>query len=112
VTFSAITLCATSQRVFIFVVVVVVYVFIDSVRKLLDIPWYVCVSLCYGLLCRYGPYDGQILYPRSHTKIFKRKIRFPEINSELEHARVKRIVILCASTLGIKKDPNTEGHIK
>jgi hypothetical protein len=35
VNFAAITLCVTSQRVF---VVVVVYFVINSVRKLLDIP--------------------------------------------------------------------------
>jgi hypothetical protein len=39
VNFAAITLCVTSQRVFIVVVVVVCFV-IDSVRKLLDIPSY------------------------------------------------------------------------
>jgi hypothetical protein len=38
--FPAITLCVTSQRVFIVVVVVVVYFVIDSVRKLLDTPSY------------------------------------------------------------------------
>jgi hypothetical protein len=37
VSFAAITLCAASQRVFIFVVV---YFVIDSVRKLLDTPSY------------------------------------------------------------------------
>jgi hypothetical protein len=36
VSFAAITLCVASQRVFIFVVIVVY--FIDSVRKLFDIP--------------------------------------------------------------------------
>jgi hypothetical protein len=36
VSFAAITLCVTSQRVFI----VVVYFVIDSVRKLLDTPSY------------------------------------------------------------------------
>jgi hypothetical protein len=39
VSFTAITLCVASQRVFI-VVVVVVYFVIDSVRKLLDTPSY------------------------------------------------------------------------
>jgi hypothetical protein len=40
VSFAAITLCVASQRVFVVVVVVVVYFFIDSIRKLLDIPSY------------------------------------------------------------------------
>jgi hypothetical protein len=35
VSFAAITLCVTSQRVFVFVIV---YFVIDSVRKLLDAP--------------------------------------------------------------------------
>jgi uncharacterized protein HemY len=35
------TLCITSQRVFVVVVVVVVYFVIDSVRKLLDTPSHV-----------------------------------------------------------------------
>jgi uncharacterized protein HemY len=35
---AAITLCVTSQRVFVVVVVVVVYFVTDSVRKLLDTP--------------------------------------------------------------------------
>jgi hypothetical protein len=39
VTFTAITLCVASQRVFI---AVSVYFFIDSVRKLLDILSYYC----------------------------------------------------------------------
>jgi uncharacterized membrane protein YjgN (DUF898 family) len=39
VSFAAITICATSQRVFI----VVIYFVIDSVRKLLDTPSYVGV---------------------------------------------------------------------
>jgi hypothetical protein len=38
VSFAAITLCVTSQRVFI---IVVVYFVIDSVRKLLDTPSYI-----------------------------------------------------------------------
>jgi hypothetical protein len=38
VNFAAITLCIASQRVFI--VVIVVYFVIDSVRKLLDTPFY------------------------------------------------------------------------
>jgi hypothetical protein len=39
VSFATITLCVASQRVFVVVVVVVVvYVFMDSVRKLSDIP--------------------------------------------------------------------------
>jgi uncharacterized protein HemY len=39
VSFAAITLCVTSQRVYVVVVVVVVvYFVIDSVRKLLDTP--------------------------------------------------------------------------
>jgi hypothetical protein len=37
VSFAATTLCVASQRVFI---VVSVYFVIDSVRKLLDTPWY------------------------------------------------------------------------
>jgi len=37
----AITFCVASQRVFI-----VVYFVIDSVRKLLDTPSYVCVCVC------------------------------------------------------------------
>jgi hypothetical protein len=41
VSFSAIALCVVSQRVFIFVV----YFVIDSVRKLLDTPSYVCVCV-------------------------------------------------------------------
>jgi hypothetical protein len=45
VSFAAITLCISSQRVFI---VVSVYFVIDSVRKLLDILSYVYVKL---LLC-------------------------------------------------------------
>jgi hypothetical protein len=36
VSFAAITLCVASQRMFI-----VVYFVIDSVRKLLDTPWYI-----------------------------------------------------------------------
>jgi uncharacterized protein HemY len=43
VSFTAITLCVASQRVFIIVIVVVVvvlYFVIESVRKLLDIPPY------------------------------------------------------------------------
>jgi hypothetical protein len=41
VSFATITLCVASQRVFVVVVVVVVaYFIIDSVRKLLDTPWY------------------------------------------------------------------------
>jgi uncharacterized protein HemY len=43
VSFAAITICVSSQRVFVVVVVVVVvvvYFVIDSVRKLLDIPSY------------------------------------------------------------------------
>jgi len=39
VSFAAITLCVASQRVFI---VVSVYFVIDSVRKLLDTPSYIC----------------------------------------------------------------------
>jgi flagellar basal body-associated protein FliL len=57
VSFSAITLCVASQRVFIIiiiiiiivvvvVVVVVVYFVIDSVRKLLDTPSYLLTPLC------------------------------------------------------------------
>jgi hypothetical protein len=42
VRFDAITLCVTSQRVFI---VVSVYFVIDSVRKLLDTPAYVVMLL-------------------------------------------------------------------
>jgi hypothetical protein len=38
VIFAAIMLCIVSQRVFI----VAVYFLIDSVRKLLDVPFYVC----------------------------------------------------------------------
>jgi hypothetical protein len=45
VSFAAITLCATSQRVFIVVVVVVDFV-IDSVRKLLDTPSYMYICVC------------------------------------------------------------------
>jgi hypothetical protein len=37
-TFSAITLCVASHRVFVVVVVVVVYFVIDSDRRLLDTP--------------------------------------------------------------------------
>jgi hypothetical protein len=40
VSFAAITLCVASQRVFIVVVVCFV---IDSVRKLLNTPFYVCI---------------------------------------------------------------------
>jgi hypothetical protein len=40
VSFAAITLCVASQRVFI----AVVYFVIDSVRKLLDTPSYVCCT--------------------------------------------------------------------
>jgi hypothetical protein len=42
VSFTAITLCVASQRVFIFVIIiiVVVYFVIESVRKLLDTPSY------------------------------------------------------------------------
>jgi hypothetical protein len=42
VSFAAITLGVASQRVFI---VIVVYFIIDSVRKLLDTPSYICTHL-------------------------------------------------------------------
>jgi hypothetical protein len=42
VSFATITLCVTSQRVF--VVAAVVYFVIDSVRKLLDTPSYIHLS--------------------------------------------------------------------
>jgi hypothetical protein len=42
VSFVAITLCVASQRVFIVIVVAVVYFVMDSVRKLLDTPSYIC----------------------------------------------------------------------
>jgi hypothetical protein len=59
VSFTAITLCVASERVFI----VVVYFVVDSVRKLLDIPLYsesvsrmvkrcVCVCLCVCVCAR------------------------------------------------------------
>jgi hypothetical protein len=51
VSVSAINLCVASQRVFI----VVVYFVIESVRKLLDTPSYVCVCVC---VC---------VYARAHT---------------------------------------------
>jgi len=40
VSFVTTTVCFDSQRVFVVVVVVVDYIFIGSVRKLLDIPSY------------------------------------------------------------------------
>jgi hypothetical protein len=43
VSFAVITLCVTSQRVF--VVVIIVYFVIDSVRKLLDTPSHICVCV-------------------------------------------------------------------
>jgi hypothetical protein len=51
---TAINLCVASQRVFI----VVVYFVIDSVRKLLDTPSYVCMYVCMCVcvcmyVCRY-----------------------------------------------------------
>jgi hypothetical protein len=55
VSFATIILCVASQRVFVVVVVVVVVVvdfFMDSVRKLLDIPSYVCMYVCmYVFVC-------------------------------------------------------------
>jgi hypothetical protein len=45
VSFAAVTFRVTSQRVFfVVVVVVVVYFVIDSVRKLLDTPWYLNIT--------------------------------------------------------------------
>jgi hypothetical protein len=41
VSFAAITICVASQRVSI-----VVYFVIDSVRKILDTPSYVCMYVC------------------------------------------------------------------
>jgi hypothetical protein len=43
--FTAITLCVASQRVFVVVVVVVVYFVINSVRKLLDTPSYIGIQM-------------------------------------------------------------------
>jgi hypothetical protein len=40
VSFATITLCVTSQGVFVVVVIVIVYFIIDSVQKLLDTPLY------------------------------------------------------------------------
>jgi hypothetical protein len=47
VSFAAITLCVASKRVFI----VVIYFVIDSVRKLLDIPWYMDPQSPFGKYC-------------------------------------------------------------
>jgi hypothetical protein len=60
---AAITLCVASQRV---IPKVNVYFVIDSVRKLLDTPMYVCMYVCMyvrvilscGVLCCYGLSDG------------------------------------------------------
>jgi hypothetical protein len=41
VSFTSITYCVASQRVFVVVVVVIVYLVLDSVRKLLDTHLYV-----------------------------------------------------------------------
>jgi hypothetical protein len=46
----------------------------DSVRKLLDIPSYVDICLCYTILCRKGetrPLDEPTLCQRSTTNVFK-----------------------------------------
>jgi hypothetical protein len=54
VSFAAVTLCVRFQRVFIFVIV---YFVIDSVRKLLDTPSYICydtVSYCKALWAHYS----------------------------------------------------------
>jgi hypothetical protein len=45
VSFATITLRVASRRVFI----VVVYFVIDSVRKILDIPSYVCMYVCISI---------------------------------------------------------------
>jgi hypothetical protein len=49
VSFAVITLCVTSQRVFI---VVNVYFVTDSVRKLVDTPSYVRDPVCCAVLCK------------------------------------------------------------
>jgi hypothetical protein len=52
VSLTAITLCVASQRMSI----VVVYFVIDSVRKLLDTPSYVCMYVCMYVM------DLRVLY--------------------------------------------------
>jgi hypothetical protein len=50
VSFTAITLCIASQRVLIFIIVVVVHFVIDSVRKLLDTPSYLCENVVSAII--------------------------------------------------------------
>jgi hypothetical protein len=50
VSFAAISLCVASQRV---IPKVSVYFVIDSVRKLLDTPSYVCMYVCMLTLSKY-----------------------------------------------------------
>jgi hypothetical protein len=51
VSFAAITLCVASQRVLV-VTAAAVYFVIDSVRKLSDIPSYICLNIKLYTFCR------------------------------------------------------------
>jgi hypothetical protein len=67
VSFAAITLCVTSQRVFI---TAVVYFVIDSVRKLFDTPSYVTETL-WGIKMFISPENAfdQSVYPNRNSLI-------------------------------------------